>query len=70
MTLKRKSNTEDIIRGVCVCLVQVLDSGMRQLSDFLFLGSSSLIVAGGDSHDNKSVEPEITHNSNVIYFSK
>ena len=38
---------------------------MRQLSDFRFLGSSSLIVAGGDSHDNKSVEPEITH---VIYF--
>ena len=34
---------------------QVLDSGMRQLSDFHFLGSSSLIVAGGDSHDNKFV---------------
>ena len=28
---------------------------MKSLSDFLFLGSSSLIAACGDSQDNKSV---------------
>ena len=40
---------------VCVEFLQVLNSGMRYLSDFLFLGSSSLIAACGDTHDNKSV---------------
>ena len=32
---------------------QMLTSGMKSLSDFLFLGSSSLIAACGDGNDNR-----------------
>ena len=42
---------------------------MRQLSDFLFLGSSSLIVAGGDAPDNKSVNLHCTLPHRCEYFS-
>ena len=44
---------------------------MRYLSDFLFLGSSSLIAACGDTHDNKSVDTHgeiLTHVTHCVNF--